>query len=162
MGYCGKCYNVSYHPCSANYSFSGDYSVVSEHFTNSDLPSYTGRFYSPTPQENFARFRYDRVGMDYEGTKDMVEAARGFDVEIPRSIGFDSGASALPSPREIITLPKNEFQEKINDEIRQAQKEIVQREMVMKETQVDELILRRIRKRELVVKDKKPRKIVDQ
>ena len=162
MGYCGKCYNVSYHPSSANYAFSGDFSVVSEYFTNADLPAYTARFYSPTPQENFATFRYDRAGMDYEGTKDMVEAARGFDIEIPRSIGFDSGASALPNPRELIESPKNEVQEEINSEIRKAQHEVVQREMIMRETQVDELILRRIRKRELVVKDRKKRNIIDQ
>ncbi|MBW2984236.1 hypothetical protein KY361_03920 [Candidatus Woesearchaeota archaeon] len=163
MGYrSGNC-NVSYHPCSANYAFSGDCNVVAEYFLNSDLPAYTARFYSPTPQEVFSDFRYDRVGLDYSGSKEMVEAVRGLDVDIPRgSMVIEGGGS--PGPGALMELPKNEIVEDIKNEIKRAQEEVTGKEMIMRELQVDELILRRIRKRELVVRDKKgkDRKVIDQ
>lgn len=165
MGYCGGNCNVSYHPCSANYAFAGDCNVVAEYFLNSDLPAYTARFYSPTQHERFSDFRYDRVGLDYEGTKEMVEAAKGLDVEIPRGSLVIEGGGGSPGPRALIELPKNEIIEEIQDEIKKAQEEAIGKELIMRELQVDELILRRIRKREIVVRDKKDRKtrkIVDQ
>ncbi|MBW2979810.1 hypothetical protein KY360_00155 [Candidatus Woesearchaeota archaeon] len=161
---CNNCYNVSYHPCNSNYAFSGDCNVVAEYFLNSDLPAYTARFYSPTPQEVFSDFRYDRVGLDYSGSKEMVEAARGLDVDIPRGSVVIEGGGA-PSSRALIPLPKNEVADEVQKEIRKAQEEVAGKELVLRELQVDELILRRIRKREIVIKDskdKKSRKIIDQ
>ena len=112
---CGNCYNVSYHPCSTSYSFAGDCNVVAEYFTNSDLPAYTSRFYSQSPQEVFSDFRYDRVGLDYSGTKEMVDEVRGLNVEIPRLITMEDGGSALPNPKATISLPRNEITEEVRD-----------------------------------------------
>lgn len=166
MGYCGGSCNVSYHPCSTNYAFAGDCSVSAEYFLNDDAPKYTGRFYSQTPHENFSDFRYDRVGLDYSGSKEMVEAARGMDVELPRSIvASGDGGSALPNPKAIIPLPKNEVPDEVQDEISKAMQEAAGKELIMRELEVDELILRRIRKREIIVRDakgNKKRKVIDQ
>ena len=167
MGYCGGNCNVSYHPCSANYAFSGDCNVVAEYFLNDDLPKYTARFYSPTPQELFSDFRYDRVGLDYAGSKEMVESIRDLDIDIPRrSVVLEGGGA--PSSRDLIPLPKNEVAEEVQNEIRKAQEEATGKELVLRELQIDELILRRVRKREIVVRDKKnvrdkkERKVIDQ
>lgn len=164
---CGNCYNVSYHPCSTNYALAADCSVSAEYFLNDGAPKYTTRFYSQTPHENLTDFRYARVGLDYSGTKEMVEHARGMDVEIPRFMTGEDGGSALPNPRALIPLPNNELAEDVQNEISKAMEQVTGKELVMRELEVDELILRRVRKREIIIRDKsavkeKKRKIIDQ
>jgi hypothetical protein len=168
MGYCGGNCNVSYHPCSSSYAFAGDCNVVAEYFLNDNAPAYTARFYSPTQHENFSDFRYDRVGLDYSGSKEMVEHAKGMDVELPRFMTGEDGGSALPNPRALIPLPKNELAQEVQDEIGKAMEQVAGKEIVMRELQVEEMIIRRMRKREIIirdkkgVRDKKERKIIDQ
>lgn len=164
---CGNCYNVSYHPCSTNYALAADCSVSAEYFLNDGAPRYTTRFYSQTPHEDFTDLKYARVGLDYSGTKEMVEHARGMDVEIPRFMTAEDGGSALPNPRALIPLPKNELAEDVQNEIRKAMEQVTGTEIIMRELEIDELIIRRVRKREIIIRDKgavkdKKRKIIDQ
>ena len=97
----------------------------------------------------------------------MVEHARGMDVEIPRFMTGEDGGSALPNPRALIPLPNNELAEDVQNEISKAMEQVTGKELVMRELEVDELILRRVRKREIIIRDKsavkeKKRKIIDQ
>lgn len=158
---CGNCYNVSYHPCSTNYAFAADCSVSAEYFLDDGAPKYTARFYSQTPHENFSDLRYDRVGLDYSGTKEMVEHARGMDVELPRFITGEDGGSALPNPRALIPLPNNELAEEVQNEISKAMEQVTGKEIVIREIEVEEMIIRRMRKREIIIRDKKGSKKKD-
>ena len=153
------CYNCNpYSPGSEvlatlNYSISshGDLIATYDSLVQADRPSYTAMFYSPTQHEQISDLRYSKIEIGYDkGSRDVKEAVDGFPLEayIPSvSEVQDTGSSGAPKPIVIKRPPQS-----IVDEILKAQKEVTGKQISLKETEVEEIIIkRRIRKREIKV-----------
>ena len=155
MGYCGKNHRVSYQPC-VNY-ICGDSCATANYTINADLPGYTARFYSQTQHEIFSEFLYNRAGDDYESnTKEIVKSLRGPPIEdyIPRSLVIDGGGSAVPANTSM--APKEKLNKKAVEEIEKARREVTgQKEIVLREVHIEELLLRRVISKEVVIRKKK-------
>ena len=149
---CGKNYGISYQPC-ANYTC-GDGCAKANYLVNADSPGYTARFYSQTEHEIFSEFRYNKVDSDYKSnTREIVKSLRGPPIEayIPRSLVVDDGGSAVP--REMAIVPKEKLNNKAIEEIEEARRQVSgQTEIVLREIQIEELLLRKIKVRQVVIK----------
>jgi len=143
---CG-CYSVESHGCpSASY----------ESLSNADLPSYAHGFYSQTEHEAVSDLKYNRTELGYDANlREIKRAMDGAPIEayIPRSSVVEDSGSAVPKTGVEPIVIKNPNQEIVN-EIIKAQKEVAGREIVLREMEVEEIIIkrRRIRKRELKIK----------
>ncbi|MFH2028384.1 MAG: hypothetical protein ABIJ08_04560 [Nanoarchaeota archaeon] len=143
----GLGYNVTSH---------GDLGATYDSLINADLPSYTGKFYSPTEHEQISDVKYKKIEIGYDkGLRDMTQAFDGLPIEayIPMVMMGDNEASASPTikPKDIII--RNPHKDVI-DEIIKAQSEAAGRELLMQDLEIEEIIIRRrIRKREISVRE---------
>jgi len=146
-------YNVDSH---------GDLSATYDSLINADLPSYTQKFYSPTEHESMSEVRYSKIDIGYdENLREIKEAIAGPPIQayIPRAVESMDTGSSLPRTNDIVIKnPKRT----IVDEILKAQKEILGKDVVLEETEVEEIIIkRRVRKRRVSLKNKGPKEVID-
>lgn len=144
-----SCYNCESHGCA---------SATYESVINADLPSYAHGFYSLTEHEALSEIRYSRTEIGYDNhLRDIKRALEGAPLEdyIPSGHFVEDSGSAIPKTGEVIEpiVIKNP-DKKIVDEIMRAQQEVSGREIVLREMEVEEIIIkrRRVRKREIRLK----------
>ena len=143
---------------SYNIESHGSPSATYESLTNADIPQYAHGFYSPTEHEAISDIRYNRTEIGYDNNlREIKRALEGMPLEAytPRSFAVDDPGSAVPKTGEAIEpiVIKNPRKE-IVDEIIKAQREAAGREIILREMEIEEIIIktRRIRKRELRLK----------
>ena len=139
---CGS-YNLESH---------GDIGATYNSLTNADLPSYAHGFYSPTQHEQLSDVKYSKLKIGYQkDLREIHDAVKGLPLEayVPKSMIVPVGGG---SP--VVHEPKIVAKKSVKDEIERAQREVIKQEDLVKEIQIDQLILRRIRAR---VVRKKPK-----
>lgn len=147
---CDGCYNIGSH---------GSASATYESIINADLPSYAHGFYSPTEHEALSEIRYSRTEIDYDHSlREIKRAIEGapLDAYVPSGHFVEDSGSAIPKTGEVVEpIIIREPDQKIVDEILKAQKEVTGREIILREMEVEEIIIkrRRIRKREISLKN---------
>jgi hypothetical protein len=140
----------------------GDCQAKAEYFVNSAIPSYAGMFYSPTEHELIADIKYDRTTADYDRHQQaIIDSIRGppLDFYVPFAASPPDGGSAVPKTGELIeSAPKNiegiKPAKKIVEEIARAQREVAGREIIIQQLELEEIIIRRARKRQIRIKQK--------
>ena len=146
--------------CSYNCGSHGSASATYDAIVNSDLPSYAHGFYSQTEFEALSDIKYSKTEIGYDkNLREIKRALDGAPLELyapPPHTAEDSG-SAIPKTGEAIepVIIKNPNQ-KVVDEILKAQMAVTGKEIILRETEIEEIIIkrRRIRKREITVKKK--------
>jgi len=147
---CNCSYSVESHGCA---------SATYESTANADLPSYAHGFYSQTEHEALSEIKYKRTEIGYDDSlREIQKAIDGAPIEayVPRSFAVDDSGSAVPKTGEAIepVVIKNPDQ-KIVDEILKAQKDVAGKEIVLRDIEIEEIIIkRRFRKREITLKEK--------
>lgn len=152
---CGS-YNVESH---------GDLGATYNAMTNADLPSYAHGFYFPSKNEQFSDVKYSKLEIGYEkDLREIHQAIQGLPIEayIPQGteivVGGGSPVVHIPEVVSKERLPEN--MQAAKDEIERAQREVLtSQEKIIREIQIEELILRRIRARVVEEKDTVQRKI---
>lgn len=147
---CGDgCYSVDSH---------GSPSATYESMTNADLPRYAHGFYSPTQHEAMSEIKYSRTEIGYDKSlREIKRAIDGIPLEayVPQSSHGDDSGSAIPKTGEAIEpiVIKNP-NKRIVEEIIKAQKEVAGRELLLREIEIEEIIImrRRMRRREISLK----------
>lgn len=154
MAYHHPSYTAGHKNDSPAYALSsaGDVAAVADYMTKADLPGYTTRFYSPSEQEQFSDVKYDKLLVNYDKDFGAVrEAFKGAPIEayIPRSMAVIEGGGFAP-----VEAVKEKPSKKIAEEIEQAQRKAKEKEAIVIDTVVDELIIkrRRVRKRKVIAK----------
>lgn len=149
---CGDCYNIGSH---------GSASATYESIVNADLPQYAHGFYSPTEHEALSEIRYSRTEIGYDSSlREIKRAIDGVPLEeyAPSGHFAEDSGSAVPRTGEAIEpiVIKNP-DKKVVDEILKAQKEVMGKEIILRELEIEEIIIksRRIRKREVILKENK-------
>ncbi|MFH1642695.1 MAG: hypothetical protein ABIC04_07415 [Nanoarchaeota archaeon] len=144
---------------SLDYSISshGDLSAHYDSLINADVPSYAGRFYSPTEHEQISDLKYKKIEVGYDQKlKEITKALDGMPIEayIPQTAENADTGSSSPTIRPkdiIITNPHKD----VIAEIVKAQREAAGREIMLKELYFEETIIKRkFRSREIVIKEK--------
>lgn len=153
---CNDC-SVGYEIISKSKGYSlgsaGDISTNSSHLITNDPPSYAGMFYSPTEHENITDIKYSKVEMGYDsGIRDVKQMLDGKPLEfyVPGSTHADDGVGRQDN-KEIIKMPKKVSAPIIN-EIEKAQKQILKKELVLREVE-EVLMIRKKRIREISFKE---------
>jgi len=125
----------------------GDLGATYNAMANADVPDYAHGFYMSSPHEQLTDVKYNRIEINYdENLREISEAIKGVPLEayIPLSpAAVDLGSA--PTNIEVEVLPPK----KIVEEIIEAQKQAAGRELMITQTEVQEIIIRRIRKREV-------------
>ena len=130
-------YNINSH---------GDAVSTYESMVNADLPSYTGRFYSPTEHEQFSDIRYSKLEVGYDkGLRSLHEAVQGLPLEfyIPLAIESADNGSASPAaaiPVEVIKPEPLKIPKAHLDEIERSMREAVDSIEVRIETPIRQRI----------------------
>ena len=131
----------------------GDISSSATYLVTNDFPEYAGMFYSPTEHETISSIKYSKMELAYDAeSRQIHESLQGTPLEfyIPQPVSMPEGAPPQIKPLMNITRKTNK---KIIDEIEEAQKKIMGKEIVMRE--VEEVVfLRKTKKREIVLRDK--------
>lgn len=145
---CGDgCYSINSHGCpSATY----------ESITNANLPSYAHGFYSPTQHESLQEVRYSRTEIGYDSSlREIKRAIEGAPLEAyaPGSHRVEDSGSAVPktgASADIEPIVIKNPNKEIVEEILKAQQAVAGRELLLREIEVEEIIIkRRMRKREI-------------
>jgi lauroyl/myristoyl acyltransferase len=139
----------------------GSASATYESMTNADLPSYAHGFYSQTEHEALSEIKYSRTEIGYDNNlREIKRALDGAPLEAytPHSHFVDDSGSAIPKTGEVIEpIIIKRPDKKIVDEILKAQREVTGKEIILKETEIDEIVIKRkrVKKREIRLEDKK-------
>ena len=147
--------------CTYNCGSHGSASATYDAIVNSDLPSYAHGFYSQTEFEAMSELKYSKTEIGYDNSlREIKRAIDGAPLEAyvpPPHTAEDSG-SAIPKTGEAIepVIIKNPSQ-KVVDEILKAQMAVTGREIILREMEIEEIIIkrRRVRKREISLKERK-------
>ena len=148
--------------CSYNCGSHGSASASYESIVNADLPSYAHGFYSQTQFEALSELKYSKTEIGYD--KDLMEIKRAIDGApledyVPSGhSGVDDSGSAIPKTGEAIEpIVIKQPNQKIVEEILKAQQAVTGREFLLRETEIEEIIIkrRRIRKREIRLRERK-------
>ena len=146
---CNACYSSNHGCASATY----------ESMANADLPSYAHGFYSLTEHESLNEVRYSKMEIGYDSSlRDLKRALDGAPLEayVPASFSAEDSGSAVPKTGAIEPIVIKNPDNKIVEEILKAQKEVMGKEIIMREVEIEEIIIKRrkVRKREVIVKEK--------
>lgn len=146
---CNDCYNIGSHGCA---------SATYESIINADLPQYAHGFYSPTEHEALSEIRYSRTEIGYDNSlREIKRAIDGAPLEayVPSGHFVDDSGSAVPKTGEVIEpIIIRQPDKRIVEEILKAQKEVTGNNLILREMEIEEIIIkrRRIRKREVRLK----------
>ena len=131
----------------------GDISSSATYLVTNDFPEYAGMFYSPTEHETISAIKYSKMELGYDSeSRQIHESLQGIPLEfyIPQSAPMPEGAPSQIKPLMNITRKTNKT---VIDEIEEAQKKIMGKEIVMRE--VEEIVLlRKTKRREIILRDK--------
>ncbi|HJN57351.1 MAG: hypothetical protein QF436_00685 [Candidatus Woesearchaeota archaeon] len=139
----------------------GSISNTASYLVTNDFPDYAHMFYSPTEHETITSIKYGNFEKGYDNNlKEIQESLNGPPLEfyIPQSFNVVEGVGRQDNTQIVPREAKEKLMDNTNKEalkeIEKAQKEITGRQVIFRETEIDEfLMLRRmIRKREVVVK----------
>jgi len=137
-------YNVNSH---------GDLGATYNSLSNADLPDYAHGFYMSSAHEQFTDVKYNKIEINYDkNLREIHEAVKGIPLEayIPASApAVDLGSA--PTKIEVEVRPPK----RIVEEIIEAQKQAAGREIMISQTEVQEIVIRRVRKREISVRGSK-------
>jgi len=139
----------------------GNASATYESIINADLPQYAHGFYSPTEHEALSEVRYSRTEVGYDrNLREIKRAIDGAPLEAYVPSGHmvvDDSGSAVPKTGEVIEpIVIKRPDERIVNEILKAQKEVIGKDIILREMEVEEIIIkRRFRKREVKIKKDK-------
>jgi hypothetical protein len=141
---CDICYDIGSH---------GSASATYESMANSDIPMYAHGFYFPTENDALTNIKYSRTEIGYDRSlMEIKRAIEGVPLEAytPQHGPFEDSGSAVPKTGEVIEpiVIKNP-ERAIVDEILKAQEKAGGKEITLKEMEIEEIIIKRIRKREL-------------
>lgn len=146
---CNSCYNIGGHGCA---------SATYESIINADLPQYTHRFYSPTEHEALSEIRYSRTEIGYDNSlREIKRAIEGAPLEayVPSGHFVEDSGSAVPKTGVIEPIVIKNPNKEIVNEIIKAQREVLGNDIVLREMEIEEIIIkRRIRKREIRLRKK--------
>ena len=155
-------YEVLRKTSSYNAGSHGDLSATASHLITNDVPDYAGMFYHPTEHEVVSSIRYRQINAEYDsGLREFQESLQGmpFEFYIPQPISVADGIGKSNSFMEIKN-PFKEISEKMSkgiiNEIMKAQEEVKGRHLVLRDIEIEDILVlrRRIRKREIVFKGK--------
>jgi len=143
--------------CSYSVESHGCPSATYESIANADLPSYAHGFYSPTEHEAMSELKYSRTEIGYDSNlREIKRALDGAPMEAytPRSLVTEDSGSAIPKTEAIEPVVIKNPDKEIINEILKAQKEVLGKDIVLREIEVEEIIIkrRRVRKREIKIK----------
>ncbi len=148
---CDICYNISSHGCA---------SATYESIINADIPPYAHGFYSQTEHEALSDVRYSRTEVGYDNNlREIKKAIDGAPLEAyaPRSLFADDSGSAVPKTGEVIEpIIIKQPDRRIVEEILKAQKEVTGNNLILREMEIEEIIIkRRLTRREIRIKKDK-------
>jgi len=133
----------------------GEVSTNATYLITNDFPEYAGMFYSPTQHEVISSIKYGRVEPGYDSeVREIQESLQGMPLEfyIPQSAPFNEGIGKQDE-KQLIRLPKK-INPRIIDEIEKAQKQIMGKEIVLREVE-EILLVRKTRRREIILRNKR-------
>jgi len=134
----------------------GDISSSATYLVTNDFPEYAGMFYSPTEHETISSIKYSKMELGYDAeSRQIHESLQGTPLEfyIPQPAPMPEGAPPKINPLMNIKRKTNKT---VIDEIEEAQKKIMGKEIVMRE--VEEVVfLRKTKRREIILRDKSVR-----
>lgn len=149
-------YSAGYEVLSKSRGYSlgsaGDIASSSSHLITNDFPEYAGMFYSPTEHEVISSIKYGKIEPGYDS--EMRESLQGMPLEfyIPSSMPVNEGVGRNDDIRPLMNIQRK-VNKSVIDEIEKAQKEIMGKEIVMRE--VEEIVLlRKTKRREIIFRDK--------
>lgn len=132
----------------------GDIASSATHLITNDFPGYAGMFYSPTEHEVISSIKYGKVEQGYDSeVREIQESLQGMPLEfyIPKSMPVNEGVGR-DEIKPLMNINRK-INRKVIDEIEKAQKEIMGKEIVLRE--VEEIVLlRRTKRREIILRDK--------
>jgi len=134
----------------------GDISSSATYLVTNDFPEYAGMFYSPTEHETISSIRYSKMELGYDSeSRQIHESLQGTPLEfyIPHSAPMPE--SAPPQIKPLMNI-KRKTEKKIVDEIEEAQKKIMGKEIVMREVE-EVVLLRKTKRREIILRDRSVR-----
>ncbi len=145
--------------CEYNIESHGSASATYDSMTNADIPAYAHGFYSQSEFEAVSELRYSRTEIGYDNSlREMKRALDGVPLEMytPSSGFVEDSGSGIPKTGVIEPIVIKDPDKKVVDEILKAQKEVTGQEIVLRQVEVEEIVIkqRRIRKREVKIKDK--------
>lgn len=152
-------YEVFSKTSSYNIGSHGDLSATANYLINNDFPDYTAMFYHPTEHEVISSIKYRNENPAYDSAfREIQESMQGLPLEfyIPHSISVADGIGK--STDLVLKNPFKDISEKINkkiiDEIAKAQQEVSGKELILRETEIEEkIITRKFRKREIIFRN---------
>lgn len=131
----------------------GDISSSATYLVTNDFPEYAGMFYSLTEHEVISAIKYSKIELAYDSeSRQIHESLQGMPLEfyIPHSAPMPEGAPPKINSLMDITRKTNR---NIIDEIEEAQKKIMGKEIVMREVE-EVVLLRKTKRREIILRDK--------
>ena len=151
-------YSAGYEVLSKSRGYSigsaGDISSSATYLIANDFPEYAGMFYSPTEHEVISSIKYGKIEPGYDSEiREIQESLQGMPLEfyIPKSMPIHEGIGK-DEIKPLMNLNKR-INKKIIDEIEKAQKEIMGKEIVLREIE-DIVLLRKTKRREIIFRDK--------
>jgi hypothetical protein len=133
----------------------GDVTSNATYLVTNDFPEYAGMFYSPTQHEVISSIKYSKIEAGYDSQmREIKETLEGMPLEfyIPKSTPISEGVGK----NEIKPLMNisRKINKKIIDEIEKAQREIMGKEIVLREVE-DIIIMRKTWRREIILRNKR-------
>jgi len=144
--------------CNCEYSLGshGSASATYESMTNADIPGYAHGFYSQTEHEAVAELKYSRTEIGYDNSlREIKQAIDGAPLEayVPNSGFVEDSGSGIPKTGVIEPIVIKDPDKKVVDEILKAQKEVTGQEIILRQIEVEEIIIkRRVKKKEIKLK----------
>jgi hypothetical protein len=148
-------YSVGYEVLNSSRGYSlgsaGDIASNATHLITNDFPEYATMFYSPTQHEVISSIKYSKLELGYDAElREMQENINGMPLEfyIPKPMLANDGIGENEKP--LVKEPMK-ISRTIIDEIEKAQKEIMGKEIVLREVEKIVLLMK-TKKRELILR----------
>ncbi len=135
-----------------NIGSAGDIASSATHLITNDPPEYASMFYSQTQHEVISSIRYSKMEIGYDAeARAIKESFDGTPLEfyIPPSMPVNEGVGKNEL-KPLMNIP-DKIKNSIIDEIEKAQKQVMGKEVVLREVE-EVVLLRKTRKRELILR----------
>ncbi|MBL7054688.1 hypothetical protein ISS05_02935 [Candidatus Woesearchaeota archaeon] len=133
----------------------GNITSSATYLITNNFPEYAGMFYSPTQHEMINDIKYGRADQGYDPeARAIQESLQGMPLEfyIPQLMPM-SGGSGRQDIQPLMNIQRR-INKSIIDEIEEAQKEIMGKEIVFREVE-EIIVMRKTRRREIILRDKR-------